>query len=482
MYSPPKKTMTQNVYVYRPGGAIPKDVQRVNIPDGVTVIEPKAFYDCRELCTVTIPNSVNIIGDSAFECCRCLKDIILPNSITEIGNSAFAGCKNILSVTIPDSVTKIGDGAFANASGLRHITISKNVTEIGGYTFSQCFALQSVTLPDSITTIGRQAFGDCGALQSIILPNGLLEIKMQAFYNSGLQAVIMPDSVAKIGGFAFCGCSDLQFVVMPDDATIDPDIFLYCGRLQSVLLHGVNVAPFADRDDKQINAFNVVRTLVENGVPLNEYTVEQGIQEACNVNLGRWIREYQRFGTMRLPLVAKIAGKKEKEDLYREFALRNGADYVPKILDELAATVHACGIPAERIVTSYDIGYTDMLVKEKIPIVPATACRCYFNKRICNTLIRKDKISVMAEAIALYNKSDYQEYYKGLMEYIVSHMHTAKTEDILYAIDHAEETLAKTESIRKRTGKKQAGGHRPSEGPALTGNAGRGGSYLSDAG
>ena len=161
---------------------------------------------------------------------------------------------------------------------------------------------------------------------------------------------------------------------------------------------------------------------------------------------------------MRLPVTGKIAGKSEKEDLCRAFALQNGADRIPKILNALAATAHACGIPTERIVASYDIGYTDMLVKEKIPIVPAAACRCYFDRKTCDELIRADKISVMAEAIALYNRSGHREEYRELMVHIVSHTDT-KTKDILYALDHAGKMPAKTGTEPAQAGREQTGGH-----------------------
>lgn len=53
-------------------------ISSVTIPNSVTYIEDKAFYECRYLTTVTIPNGVISIGQHAFEYCRltsvtCLK-------------------------------------------------------------------------------------------------------------------------------------------------------------------------------------------------------------------------------------------------------------------------------------------------------------------------------------------------------------------------------------------------------------------------
>jgi hypothetical protein len=67
---------------------------------------------------VTIPNSVTSIGDKAFYNCTYLRSVIIPNSVKEIGGSAFAGCEGLTSVTIPNSVTKIGAGVFGGCTEL----------------------------------------------------------------------------------------------------------------------------------------------------------------------------------------------------------------------------------------------------------------------------------------------------------------------------------------------------------------------------
>ena len=66
---------------------------------------------------VTIPNSVTSIGDRAFYECTSLTSVTIPNSVTSIGASAFSRCTSLTSVTIPSSVTGIGDDAFHGCSG-----------------------------------------------------------------------------------------------------------------------------------------------------------------------------------------------------------------------------------------------------------------------------------------------------------------------------------------------------------------------------
>ena len=60
----------------------------------------------------TIPNNVTSIGERTFFNCRGLTSITIPDSVTSIGANAFDNCKSLTSIIIPDSVTSIGDQAF----------------------------------------------------------------------------------------------------------------------------------------------------------------------------------------------------------------------------------------------------------------------------------------------------------------------------------------------------------------------------------
>lgn len=62
------------------------------IPNGVTNIGDRAFWECKSLTNIKIPNSVTNIGIYAFFRCESLTSIKIPNSVTNIGNSAFKLC------------------------------------------------------------------------------------------------------------------------------------------------------------------------------------------------------------------------------------------------------------------------------------------------------------------------------------------------------------------------------------------------------
>ena len=88
------------------------------IPNSVTNIGDRAFYNCESLTNIKIINSVSNIGNYAFSGCSSLTSINIPNSVTNIGNYAFDGCKSLTSINIPNSVTNIGNSAFDGCDNL----------------------------------------------------------------------------------------------------------------------------------------------------------------------------------------------------------------------------------------------------------------------------------------------------------------------------------------------------------------------------
>ena len=486
--------MPQNVYIYNPNAPVPKDVRHVEIPEGIAVIRKNAFRECSNLQSVTIPDSVTKIGDFAFEGCSGLQSITIPDSVTEIGNAAFWKCSALQSVAIPDGVTKIGAYAFCECSALQSVTIPDSVTEIKDRTFFDCSGLQSVTIPDGVTRIGYCAFADCAALQSITVPDSVTKIDRYAFSGChrlqaitipesvtaigrgvfeecgslrsvtipngitgihdctfskchGLQSITIPKSVKKIGVSAFNCCPGLQSVIIPDGVTgIDDYAFSGCAALQSLIYKSTNIAPFINIDGDGANTFDIIKTLIEHRIPLSGNAVKTGIDAEHRGRLSQWIREYPVFGEMRLSPAAKSADEKTAECLRQAFAAqKKTGHHVPKILNELAISVRVCEIPPERLAAAFDIRYTKALLRDGTPLVPAEVCRCYYDRNICDMLIRKNKISVMAEVIALYNRSGHQECYKHLMDFIRLHPDT-RTEDLLYAANHAKEIPMEAET------------------------------------
>ena len=50
--------------------------------------------------TAIIPEGVKVIEDKAFQGCTSLKSITIPESVTKIGERAFSGCTSLESIII----------------------------------------------------------------------------------------------------------------------------------------------------------------------------------------------------------------------------------------------------------------------------------------------------------------------------------------------------------------------------------------------
>jgi len=160
--------------------AIGKLDTRFTIPDSVTTIGSRAFYECSNLTFITIPNSVTTIDDSAFYDCPKLTYIAVvkgnPNYRSIDGNLyskdgktlvQYAIGKTDTGFTVPNSVSSIGVGAFAHCFSLTSVTLPDSVTTIGEGAFQHCRYLTSVTLGNSVTAIGDSAFYDCFRLRNV---------------------------------------------------------------------------------------------------------------------------------------------------------------------------------------------------------------------------------------------------------------------------------------------------------------------------
>ena len=131
------------------------------------------FSGFKSIKEVILGNKVKSIGWDAFSDCSGLTSVTIPNSVTSIGERAFYECYGL-------TVTSIGERAFYECYGLTSVTIGNSVTSIGNYAFYFCYRLTSITIPNSVTSIGNYAFYDCG-LTSIEIPNSVTSIGEGAF-------------------------------------------------------------------------------------------------------------------------------------------------------------------------------------------------------------------------------------------------------------------------------------------------------------
>ena len=111
------------------------------LPEGIEMIEARAFFDCKDLKRVVIPQWVRRIGENAFWGCKNLEVVVLPEWLEDIGKDAFEHCSSLKELNLPQWVKRIEWCAFFGCSSLQNLFIPSSVTHIGDSAFSDCSSL-----------------------------------------------------------------------------------------------------------------------------------------------------------------------------------------------------------------------------------------------------------------------------------------------------------------------------------------------------
>lgn len=256
----------------------------VTIPASVDSIMGHAFGKCEKLKPLKLPvGDLVYIGEGAFSGCDALEKVVIPEGVTMIDTEAFRGCENLRSVTIPSTIKLIEheiDGTITYATGFESfeddplteiITYIKNpqhpqyrnsfyfsangpklyvprgskaayykywaneydypeIIEMGDAAGGIAFASDAVkaicianwdtngdgSLSEeeaaAVTKINDEfkQNKDITSFNELQYFTGLTEIADNAFYNcENLTSIKLPASVKKIGEAAFVGCSAL---------------------------------------------------------------------------------------------------------------------------------------------------------------------------------------------------------------------------------------------------------------------------------
>ena len=265
------------------------------IPDGVTSIGYRAFYNCKELCSIYIPDSVKSIDNYAFtmEGSRYgrlrvfygndrynwntltadhtsgrLKNASVTYGYGRLSTNDINGTgscgpyemgkydKVQWTYTADGTLTIRGSGPMndfrwmSGSSGsewytrpwtvympaVHSVVIEEGVTSVGSCAFCEDSGqLATVQLPESLTAIGQGAFGTCTALRSVSIPKNVTTIGHSAFSDcTSLTSIAIPDGVTAIDDYTFSGCTSLGTVKLPATLTTIGDYAFYgCTSLRT---------------------------------------------------------------------------------------------------------------------------------------------------------------------------------------------------------------------------------------------------------
>lgn len=120
-------------------------IERIVIPENVSVIGGDAFRNCEKLEHIVIPKMVRELKSACFEDCITLKSVSLPEELKKIGQRAFSGCTMLSDITLPEHLQCLEDEAFFGCSSLKECILYPELEHIGKNVFTNCFALKLST-------------------------------------------------------------------------------------------------------------------------------------------------------------------------------------------------------------------------------------------------------------------------------------------------------------------------------------------------
>ncbi len=214
-----------------------ENITEVKLPEGITKIGYKAFFQTKSLQKINFPESLKAIEQQAFRGSGLTEVNIL--GATAIGNAAFLSCTKMKTLTIPN-VTFLGTMCFRHCSQLKTVTVpvSANIgkkldaslkdykllfnliknkkksiyyeNNSGNVAFGDCYNLTEATLQDGITTVPEAMFSFCGDLKNITIPASVKSVQDDAFRRClSLTSMNIPE-VESIGNSAFLECWNLR--------------------------------------------------------------------------------------------------------------------------------------------------------------------------------------------------------------------------------------------------------------------------------
>lgn len=129
------KTISDNAFLNNSG------LTSVTIPNSVTSIGVKAFYECPNLKSVTFGESLKTIGVDAFRLCRALTSVVIPNSVETMGRDIFVDCSGLTSVTIGKSLSSMGVNVFYRCNNIKYFVILSEHIVYNPEGLSQAFTM-----------------------------------------------------------------------------------------------------------------------------------------------------------------------------------------------------------------------------------------------------------------------------------------------------------------------------------------------------
>ncbi len=230
-------------------------ITAVDIPQGVWLIDEKAFFQCRQLTSVALPESIQVVGNAAFAECGSLESITVDPE-----NSFYSSIDGVLfnddrkqrrtrsnekSTVVLRAYPCARQGAY---------TVPEGVDQICNAAFKGANELTSLTLPASVTLAAPGFIDTCSSLKEIIVDagnpdylskDGVLFSKdgtrLLAYPNGKRGTYVVPDGVKVIEKDVFREHRWLTSLTLSSSVeSIDPEFIATCSNLVEIAVDANN--------------------------------------------------------------------------------------------------------------------------------------------------------------------------------------------------------------------------------------------------
>lgn len=215
-----------------------KRLAKVVVGTGITKIPSETFYGSG-VKDVTLPEGITEIGEKAFYDCDVLEELTLPQTVTTVGRMAFADDSLLAMINIPDGVDTL-DAPFYRTFNLEDVYLSNGLREIPAHLLAYNTKLHTINVPEQITKIGEGAFYQCEQLPEFPFPATLTTIDDYAFsYCRNLDGIVLKGTnITRVGTGAFAYNDKIEEIVIPEEVSIGEQLFVGCSALKTAIIEG----------------------------------------------------------------------------------------------------------------------------------------------------------------------------------------------------------------------------------------------------
>ncbi len=118
---------------------------------------------------------------------------LVPEGVTEIDPGAFYHHDELVEITIPEGVRELKAGTFFGLMQLETINLPKSLVHIERDAFTNCPSLKRINIPDGIVAIDKYAFNGCTSLEKLVLPGNIPDLEDDAFYGCDVLTIVAPE-------------------------------------------------------------------------------------------------------------------------------------------------------------------------------------------------------------------------------------------------------------------------------------------------